>query len=108
MAFATSAETAAMAEASRHVDNVGQNLAAIQRNVQQAVDATSTGYNSLAAVLFRSTMEQWHTDFTSILQGLEQIRVALVGTRKTIETGIEQDRQSANQIASMLNGGGNV
>ncbi len=53
-------------------------------------------------------MEQWHTDFTSILQGLEQIRVALVGTRKTIETGIEQDRQSANQIASMLNGGGNV
>jgi WXG100 family type VII secretion target len=106
MAGETTAQVAAMGEASRHVDNAGQALAVIRGNIQQAIASTSAGYNSPAAALFRNTMDQWNTDFQKIIGGLERIREALTHTSKHYEATMEQERQSANQIASLLNGGG--
>lgn len=108
MAGGTSAQVAAMAEAARHVDTAGQDLATIRGNIQQAVSATSGGYTSAAADLFRSTMDQWSGDFAKIIEGLERIRVSLVGTQQNYQATMEQERQSANLIASVLNGGGGI
>lgn len=104
MAGGTSAQVDAMATAARHVDNAGQALANIQGRVQQAVAATGGGYTSEAATLFRNVMDQWHGDFTKIINGLERIQAALTSTQKHYEASIQQDRQSANQIAALLNG----
>ncbi|GIH18844.1 WXG100 family type VII secretion target [Rugosimonospora africana] len=108
MAGETSAQTSAMAEASRHVDNAGQALATIRGNIQQSIAATSSGYTSAAATLFRNTMTEWDGDFQKIIGGLERIREALTHTAKQYEATMEQERQSANQIASLLNGGGGI
>jgi WXG100 family type VII secretion target len=108
MAGETTAQVAAMSEAARHVDNAGQALAVIRGNIQQAIASTAAGYNSQAATLFRSTMDQWGTDFQKIVGGLERIREALTHTTKHYEATMEQERQSANQIASLLNGGDTI
>jgi WXG100 family type VII secretion target len=104
MAGQASAQVDAMAVAARHVDAAGQALADIQGRVQQAVGATSGGYTSDAATLFRSVMGQWHQDFTKIIGGLERIQTALTSTQKHYEATMQQERQSANQVAALLNG----
>lgn len=108
MAGETSAQVTAMNEAARHVDNAGQALATIRGNIQQAIASTASGYNSAAATLFRSTMDEWGNDFQKIIGGLERIREALTHTTKHYEATMEQERQSANQIAALLNGGGGI
>lgn len=104
----TSAQTTAMAEAARHVDNAGQALAVIRGNIQQAIASTSSGYTSAAATLFRNTMSQWDQDFQKIVGGLEQIHHALTSTTRHYEATMQQERQSANEIAALLNGGGGI
>lgn len=106
MAQQTSAQVEAMAQAARHVDNAGQALAVVRGNIQQAIASTATGYNSAAATLFRNTMDQWGTDFQKIIGGLERIHTALTHTAKHYEATMEQERASANTIATLLNGGG--
>lgn len=101
----TSAQTDLMAKAAVDVDNAGQVLAGIQGRVQQAVAATSGGYQSQAASLFRSVMDQWNGDFGTIISGLERIHEALTQTQRQYVASADQDRQSVNQIASLLNGG---
>jgi len=101
----TSAQTAAMTAAAIHVGNAGQALAVIRGNVQQAIASTAVGYQSPAAQLFRSTMDQWNGDFQRIIDGLERIRTALTHTSRQYQATMEEERQSANLIASLLNGG---
>jgi WXG100 family type VII secretion target len=108
MAGGTSAQVEAMAQAARRVDNAGQDLAVVRGRIQQAVTATQGGYQSDAANLFRNVMAQWDGDFKAIIDGLEQIRVALVGTQRNYVATMEQERQSANTIATVLNGQGNI
>jgi WXG100 family type VII secretion target len=100
----TTAQTAAMTQAAVHVDNAGQAIATIRNQVNDAVAATSGGYVSDAATLFRNVMEQWSADFGQIIQGLETIREKLVGTTKNYQGAMDSDSTSANQIAALLNG----
>lgn len=102
----TTAQTDAMRQAAVHVDNAGQSIATIRNQVQEAVAATAGGYQSDAATLFRSVMDQWSTDFGQIIQGLETIRENLVGTTANYQGVMDLDTESANQIASLLNGTG--
>jgi WXG100 family type VII secretion target len=100
-----SAELSAMAQSARYVDETGQVLAAIRGRVQQAVAATSGGYVSDAATLFRNVMNSWDADFQKIMAGLDQIHVALTRTHAGYTASVEQDRASVNQVAALLNGG---
>jgi uncharacterized protein YukE len=104
----TTAQVDAITVAARHVDNAGQDLKIIRGRIQQAVGATEGGYQSDGGNLFRSVMAQWDGDFRTIIEGLEKIRVALVGTHRHYVATMEQERQSANTIAAMLNGPGNI
>jgi WXG100 family type VII secretion target len=104
MATGTSAQVEAMTSAAQHVDAAGQALATIQGRIQTAIANTSSGYVSDAATLFRSVMDQWHQDFTKIVNGLENIRTALTSTQKVYESTMAQEQMSANQIAALLNG----
>jgi WXG100 family type VII secretion target len=106
MAGGTSAQVDAINMAAAHVDTAGQELATIRSNIQLAIASTAAGYNSAAATLFRNTMDQWGADFQKIIGGLERIREALTQTQRHYQATIEQERQSANTIASLLNGGG--
>jgi WXG100 family type VII secretion target len=100
----TSAQVDAMAAAARHVDTAGQGLADIQGRVQQTVAATSAGYVSDAATLFRNVMDAWNGDFAKIIGGLERIQTALTSNQKHYEATMEQEHASVNQIAALLNG----
>ena len=100
----TTAQTDAMRQAAVHVDNAGQTITTIRNQVQEAVDATSSGYQSPAATLFRSVMGQWGQDFTNIIAGLETIRESLVGTTTNYQGAMDLEHESANQIAALLNG----
>jgi WXG100 family type VII secretion target len=100
-----SAELTAMAQSARYVDEAGQTLAAIRGRVQQAVAATSGGYVSEAATLFRTVMNSWNDDFNKIVAGLDQIHVALTRTHANYTASVQQDRASVNQVAALLNGG---
>lgn len=104
----TSAQVEAMAAAAAHVDNAGRDLADIQGRIQAAVAATGSGYNSPAATLFRGVMDQWHQDFTTILNNLENIREKLTHTRVNYEGTMMEEQQSANLIAALLNPNGNT
>lgn len=101
----TSAQVEAMHAAALHVDKAGQELAVIRGNITQAIAATGAGYTSPAATLFRNTMEQWGQDFNKIISGLERIHQALTQTQKQYEATLDQERASANTIATLLNGG---
>ncbi len=100
----TTAQTQAMTLASQHVDNAGQAIATIRNQVADAVQATAGGYQTSAATLFRGVMDQWAQDFQNIINGLETIREALVGTARNYQGAMNLDHESANQIASLLNG----
>jgi WXG100 family type VII secretion target len=104
MAAGTSTQVDAMATAAGHIDTAGQALAGIQGRVQQTVAATSAGYVSDAATLFRGVMDQWNADFAKITGGLERIQTALKSNQKQYEASMDQERASANQIAALLNG----
>jgi WXG100 family type VII secretion target len=105
----TTAQLSAMREAAGHVDNAGQALAVIRGNIQSSIAATSAGYHSDAAALFRTTMDQWTQDFQKIIGGLERMHEALTHTSKQYEATMEQERQSANQIAmALLQGDGGI
>jgi len=104
MANQTTAQTAAMSQAAVHVDNAGQAIATIRNQVADAVAATSGGYVSDAATLFRNVMDQWGADFNQIIQGLETIREKLVGTTKNYQGAMDIDHMSVNQVAALLNG----
>jgi uncharacterized protein YukE len=104
MAGSTSAQVDAMMAASRHVDTAGQNLATVRGRVQQTVAATSAGYVSGAADMFRGVMEQWDGDFAKIIGGLERIQTALTSNQRQYQASMEQERASVNQIAALLNG----
>ena len=99
-------KTSVLAEVARHVDNAGQILANIRGNVQQAVGSTTGGYNSPAATLFRQTMADWDGDFKAILDSLQNIHEKLTHNQKHYEATAETERQSANQIAALLNNKG--
>jgi WXG100 family type VII secretion target len=100
----TSAQVDAMTTAAQHVDTAGQHLTGIRGRVQQTVAATSAGYVSDAATLFRGVMDQWDGDFAKIIGGLERIQTALTSNQKQYVASMEQERASANQIAALLNG----
>ena len=100
----TTAQTEAMRQAATHVDNAGQAIATLRNQVQEAVDATAAGYQTDAATLFRNVMSQWAQDFVTIINGLETIRENLVGSTANYQGAMDYDRQSANQIATLLNG----
>jgi WXG100 family type VII secretion target len=104
MAAETTAQTAAMAQAAIHVDNAGQAIATIRNQVADAVGATSGGYVTEAATLFRNVMDQWGQDFGTIIAGLESIKEKLTGTTANYKGAMDIDSQSANQIAALLNG----
>jgi WXG100 family type VII secretion target len=105
---ATAAQTQNMLDASVHVDRAGQLLAGIRGNVQRAIDATGAGYQSDAADRFRATMHAWDGDFAKIIQGLEDIRVALTHTARKYEATMAADDASVNQIAALLNGDADI
>jgi uncharacterized protein YukE len=100
-----SAELAAMAHSARYVEEATQMLAAIRGRVQQAVAATTGGYVSEAATLFRGVMNSWDQDFNKIIAGLDQIHLALAHTHANYTASVQQDRASVNQVAALLNGG---
>ncbi len=105
MAGETSAQLTAMKQAALQVDRASAELARVRHTIAQAVASTAGGYSSPAADLFRSTMDQWSTDFTRIVGGLDRIREALHQNARQYEATLDQERQSANQIAAVLNGG---
>jgi WXG100 family type VII secretion target len=100
----TTAQTDAMRQAATHVDDAGQAIATLRNQVQEAVASTAGGYDTAAATLFRGVMDQWAQDFVSIINGLETIRENLVGTTTNYQGAMDLDRESANQIAALLNG----
>jgi len=100
----TSAQVDAMTTAARHVDTAGQALADIRGRVQQTVGATSAGYVSDAATLFRGVMDQWDGDFAKIIGGLERIQTALTSNQKHYEASMAEERARVNEIATLLNG----
>ena len=93
-----------MATAARHADTARQTLTDIHGRVLQTVNATSSGYTSDAATLFRNVMTQWHQDFNKILSGIDRIQEALTSNQKGYQATMEQEQASANQVAAMLNG----
>jgi WXG100 family type VII secretion target len=101
----TTTDVAAMAQAAVYVDNCGQSITTIWNQVNDAVDQTHGGYETAGAALFRNVMGQWSTDFGKIIEGLEEIRQALVGNRLAYHGAIDIDHMSANQVAALLNGG---
>ncbi len=104
MPEATAAQTKSMHDAAVHVDRAGQLLAGIRGNVERAIDATGSGYQSDAATLFRNTMHSWSGDFNKIIGSLENIRLALTQTARKYESTMAADQASVNQIAALLNG----
>lgn len=100
----STAQTDAMTKAAVHVDNAGQAIATIRNQVTDAVGATSAGYVSEAATVFRDVMDQWSRDFGAIISGLEGIREKLTGTTRNYQGAMSIDHESANQIAALLNG----
>jgi WXG100 family type VII secretion target len=102
----TSAQVEKMAEAARHVDNAGQALAIIRGTIRQSVDNTRQGYRSPAADLFRDTMGGWDSEFQKLIDGLDRIHFALTQTHRHYQATLEEEINSANEIATLLNGGG--
>jgi WXG100 family type VII secretion target len=100
----TTAQTQAMTQAAQLVADAGQAIATIRNQVADAVAATSAGYQSPAATLFRGVMDQWGQDFQSIINGLDTIGQALTGTAQNYQGAMNLDHESANQIAALLNG----
>ena len=103
MAGGASAQMAAMAQAATQVEEAGRTLAGIRSRVSGTVAATQSGYQSEAATVFRTVMEQWDQDFTKIVAGLDRIRDALSATTRAYQASVEHDRSSANSIMSALN-----
>jgi WXG100 family type VII secretion target len=99
-----SAQTQSMLQAAQHVADAGNAIATIRNQVADAVGATTSGYQSPAADLFRSVMLQWHDDFRAIMTGLDNIGTALTGTAQNYQGAMNLDHESANQIAALLNG----
>lgn len=97
------AQTTAMTQAAQHVDNAGQAIASIRNQVNDAVQATSGGYVTEAATLFRNVMDQWGQDFISIITGLESIHEKLTGTTVNYKGAMDIDGEGVNQIAALLN-----
>ena len=97
------AQTTAMTQAAQHVDNAGQAIATIMNQVAEAVQATSGGYVTDGGKLFRTVMDQWGQDFTSIIAGLDSIREKLTGTTVNYKGAMDLDGESVNQIAALLN-----
>ena len=106
MAGETGAQIQAMAESARHVDNAGQALAIIRGTVLQAIESTKHGYQSPAATLFRNTMNNWYDDFQKIIGGLERMHEALTHTTRHYVATLDEEANSANEIAMLLNGQG--
>lgn len=102
----TSAQTHAMAQAAFHVGNAHDAITGVKNQVVSTVAATSTGYVSEAATMFRNVMEQWDQDFTTILEALRTMGEKLTGTSQHYGGAMDVDVQSANQIAAALNGPG--
>jgi WXG100 family type VII secretion target len=102
----TSAHTHAMAQAAFHVGNAHEAITGLKNQVAGTVAATSAGYVSEAATLFRSVMEQWDQDFNTILAGLRTMGEKLTGSSQHYGGAMDADHQSANQIAALLNGPG--
>lgn len=98
------ADTEKMNTAANAVDNTGQVLANIRGNIQSAVDSTATGYTSPAATLFRNTMGQWDQHFAKILNDLQRMHEALRHNTVHYQATMETERDSANQLAALLNG----
>ena len=98
------AESQAMTLAATHVEHAGQAIATIRNQVNDAISATAAGYQTPAATLFRSVMDQWGQDFLSIINGLDAIREALGTTAQNYTGAMNLDHESANQIANLLNG----
>ena len=101
----TTAQSQAMGVAAQHVQDAGQAIATIRNQVADAVAATTGGYQTSAATLFRGVMDQWGQDFTTIINGLQTIGEALTGTAQNYQGAMNIDQDSANQIAALLNGG---
>ena len=59
MASGASAQIPAMAQAASQVEEAGRTLAGIRSRVAGTVANTQSGYQSEAATVFRSVMEQW-------------------------------------------------
>ena len=102
----TSAQTTAMAQAAFHVGNTHDAITGLKNQAASTVAGTTTGYVSEAATLFRSVMEQWDQDFNTILAGLRTMGEKLTGTAHRYGGAMDHDRQSANEIAALLNGPG--
>ena len=102
----TTAQLAAMSQASAHVDNASQAITGFRGQVADIVAGTTAGYVTDAANVFRGVMDQWHSDLGVIIQGLETIRGNLTGTSANYQGAMDADSHSANQIAALLNGGG--
>jgi len=101
----TAAQTHAMAQAAHHVANAHEAITGLKNQVATTVSGTSAGYVSEAATLFRSVMEQWDSDFNTILAGLRTMGEKLTGTAQHYGGAMDHDVQSANQIAAALNDG---
>jgi WXG100 family type VII secretion target len=103
MATGASAQIPAMAQAATQVEEASRALAGIRSRVAGTVANTQSGYQSEAATVFRSVMEQWDQDFSKIVAGLDRIHGALTGTHRAYQASVEQDKSSANSIMSALN-----
>jgi WXG100 family type VII secretion target len=100
-----SAQLQAMAKAAQQVDQAGQTLAGIRRQVAAIAAGTAAGYQSEAGTTFRNAMDQWTADFQTIVNGLDQIQAALTANKGTYQASIDADRGSAGTIFNALNGG---
>jgi uncharacterized protein YukE len=100
----TSAETQAMSVAAQRVDDATQTIAVIGQRVAGIVANTAIGYNTPGAAVFRSAMEAWDQDFTTINNGLKAIYEALGGTAANFNQAMTTDEQSVNEISALLNG----
>ena len=98
------AQTQAMTKAAQQVADAGNAIATIRNQVTDAVQATAGGYDTPAATLFRSVMEQWGQDFQSIITALDNMGQALTGVAQNYQGAMNLDHESANQIAALLNG----
>ena len=108
MGQATAAQITHMREAAVHVDKAGEILVGLRGHVNRAVNETRGGYDSPAANLFRSIMEQWDVDFGNILSGLSSIGQSLTQTAHNFVDTMDQERSSVNQIAAVLNGNADI
>lgn len=98
-----SAQTVSLATAAQDVLSVRDTLVSIKNQVDGVLQSSQSGYNTPSAPKFYQTMNEWNTDFQTVLNNLQNISDALGGTSQTYEATMDNEMSSMNMISSQIN-----